>query len=362
MHSTDMITTSKQRKKKTGELTLVAILLAGCVVSCDRKQDAPRQERVLTVVSYGGGAYRDSQEAAFLKPFSIITGDKVESVVWNADYGKLKTMVASGRVPWDVVEVTEAQVLRGQKDGLLVPLSLLPEKTNFASGTVTAFGAGNIFWATVMTYNRAQYRSVKPTTWSDFWDVKTFPGARALYDDPRGNLEIALLADGVTRDKMYPLDVDRAFRRLDQLRAHVKVWWKDSSEPIQLLSNGTVTLASAWNGRVFSANKTGGDFGMSWEGAVLELNWWVIPRGSRNVDLASRFVYFASLPSFLAEQAALVGYGPANLAALKFVPESVAPFLPTYPNNLNRSLKIDSGWWSENEENMKTRWLQWKNQ
>lgn len=343
-------------------LALSTALLAANVMSCKEKQADARQGGRLTIVSYGGGAYRDSQEKAFFDRFSAITGSTIESVVWNADYGKLKTMVNSGRVPWDVVEVTEAQALRAEKEGLLAPLSLTPDATSFAAGTSTPYGVGNIFWATVLTYNNGQYPREKPVTWGDFWDVSRFPGERALYDDPRGNLEIALIADGVTPDQLYPLDVDRALRKLEELRLHVRVWWKDSSQPLQLLSNGTVTLASAWNGRVFSANRTGSDFGMSWSGAALELNWWVIPRGSRHVDLASRFIYFASVPCFLAEQAELVGYGPANQAALKFVSDVVAPSLPTYPDNLAHSFRIDSSWWADNEESLKTRWLQWKNQ
>lgn len=353
---------ASRRRNVASARVVMALLVLAPLGSCVKSESAEGPKPPFTVVSYGGGAYRDSQDEAFLKPFSLITGNKVESVVWNADYGKLKTMVASGEVPWDVVEVTEAQVARGVKDGLLVPLAIRPDSSTFAPNTVTPYGVGAIFWATVLTYSDEVFPRVKPSNWRDFWNVKKFPGDRALYDDPRGNLEIALLADGVSAQHLYPLDVERAFRKLSELRPHIRVWWRDSSEPLQLLSNRTVSLATAWNGRVFAANRAGAHFGMSWSGAVLELNWWVIPKGSRNTDLASRFIYFASVPSFLATQATLVGYGPANMLALEYVPNEVARLLPTYPENLSQSLRINSDWWSANEDAMKTRWIQWKNQ
>ncbi len=46
------------------------------------------------------------------------------------------------------------------------------------------------------------------------------------FDGPRYTLEAALLADGVAPDKLYPPDVDRAFKSLDKIKDQVARVWK----------------------------------------------------------------------------------------------------------------------------------------
>ena len=74
--------------------------------------------------------------------------------------------------------------------------------------------------------------------------MKAFPGPRSLENSPKGNLEFALLADGVAPDKLYPLDVDRAFKKLDQIKHHIPVWWTNGAQHVQLLIDGEVSMSS----------------------------------------------------------------------------------------------------------------------
>jgi len=314
----------------------------------------------LTVVSYGGGAYQESHQKAFCTPFSEIISSTVDSVTWNAEYGKLKTMVDSGSIDWDVVDVTAAQFARGQKEGLFAKLEITPQSCNFLPNSISEYGVANVYWATVLAYKKSAFPTSPPKTWRDFWDVKKYPGNRALYDDPRGALEFALLADGVTIDKLYPLDVDRAFKKLDEIKPFIRVWWSDGTQPVQMLLNDTIVMSSAWNGRIFAVEQARNEIGYSWEGAAQELDYWVIPKGSKNEKLASMFILFASQPKVLAKQAEIVGYGPANQEALNFVNENIKPDLPTYEPNWKVSFVVNADWWSENEERVKARWLSWK--
>jgi len=339
---------------------LMAAILAGCTPPDSERSKA--LSSALTVVSYGGGAYQKSHETSFCEPFHLYTGVKVDSITWNAEYGKLKSMVTSGKVPWDVVEVTAAQFKRGSTDGLFADLSVKPTEGEFLPGSIEDQGVANVYWGTVLACRKDAFTKGLPRTWADFFDVQNFPGPRALYDDPRGNLEFALLADGVELSGLYPLDVDRAFRKLESIKKDVRVWWKDGTQPVQLLLTHEVVLASAWNGRIFASQEAKEDIAYSWEGAALEIDYWVVPRGSANVDLASRFIAFASSPSALAKQAALVGYGPVNVSALDFIPASVRQQLPTFKENWDVSFVVDAEWWAENEETTKTRWLAWKMQ
>lgn len=69
-------------------------------------------------------------------------------------------------------------------------------------------------------------------------------------------LEAALLADGVPMDELYPLDLDRAFAKLDTIKDDI-VWWTKGAEPSQMLSTGEADYALAWSGRIATAKDEG---------------------------------------------------------------------------------------------------------
>src|SRR4029079_13216734 len=57
----------------------------------------------VTVVSWGG-AYQDSVRKAFFEPFMNESGDKIFEEEVNGEIAKIRAMVESGNVAWDVVE------------------------------------------------------------------------------------------------------------------------------------------------------------------------------------------------------------------------------------------------------------------
>lgn len=337
-------------------ITAFAFLCSGC------KSNESQSEKKLIVVSYGGGAYQTSHKVSFCEPFSLYTGISVTSVTWNAEYGKLKAMVESGKVPWDVVEVTAAQFSRGLSDNLFSRLIVKPTDGDFLPNTISDYGVANVYWGTVLAYNKEEFSQSPPQNWADFFDTKKYPGDRALYDDPRGNLEFALLADGVPLEKLYPIDVDRAFKKLDTIKDAIRVWYSDGSQPLQLLLTRTVKISSVWNGRIFASKEANEKIGYSWHGAALELDYWIVPKGTKNVDIASRFIAYSSSPYAMAKQIEFVGYGPVNKSSLNYVKEDIRVQLPTYEPNFSVSFVVNADWWSENEQTLRTRWLAWKNQ
>jgi putative spermidine/putrescine transport system substrate-binding protein len=344
-------------------------LILGCILgtlalltACNGSH--PNSHQTLVVVSYGGGTYEQSQIDSFEHPFAFLRKVNVEPVVWGADFGRLQEMVRSSNVPWDVVEVTAAQFSRGTQENLYQPLttslpsgSFEPRDTRAAP---TPYGVPSVYWSTVLAYRKNAFPKGAPTSWRDFWDVKRFPGPRALYDNPRGTLEFALLASGVDPKHLYPLDVDRAFAMLDKIRPYVRIWWTDGTQPVNALLTGTVVISSAWSGRIFASEQARERITYTWNEAAHELDYWVIPRGSKNADLATDFIIFASSPEAMAHQAAATGYGPANMLAMSSIPQQTRTALPTEPNNWAVSFVIDSVWWSKHEDEITRRWLLWK--
>src|SRR5262249_12102808 len=154
----------------------------------------------------------------------------------------IRDMVKAGRVWWDVVEVETPDLLKGCKEGLFEKLdrSRIPRLSEMIPGAVTECGVGTYVWSMVITWNPAKVKRV-PTSWSEFWNVAAYPGKRGLLRTAKYTLEIALLADGVAPVDVYKLlstqeGVDRAFRKLDQIKPHVKWWDAAAQVPVWLRS------------------------------------------------------------------------------------------------------------------------------
>lgn len=342
---------------------IILMVVLVMITSCDQSHSEVDCD-TLTVVSYGGGSYQRSQQSSLITPFKRVNGITVKSTTWDADYGLLKAMVNSGDVSWDVVEVTAAQFQRGIRENLFEKLNVSFSDV-YPNHTNTNFGVPNVYWGTVLSYKASKYTTVKPKSWSDFFDLKKFPGKRALYDDPRANIEFALLADGLSEDNIYPLTeekIDRAFLKLSTIKDEIVVWWSDGSKPIELLLNDKVVMSSAWNGRIYGSELARGNITISWDGAALDLDYWVIPKGSSCVAQGTHFIAYASMPEPLSKQAKMIGYGPANTTALKLLTEEERSPIPTKEENFKKAFVVNADEWAKVEDDIRRRWVRWRNE
>jgi putative spermidine/putrescine transport system substrate-binding protein len=342
-------------------LPLSALLLSAVWGGAGEREGASQAQPQLVVVSYGG-AYQEAQRKAFFQPFAHQHNVTVREESWNGDFAALRAMVESGNVTWDVVAVADYMVLRGAQEGLLekIDYSGVPRDELIAEAS-HEYGVATAFWSTVLAYNTEHYSGTDghPVGWSQFWNTRRFPGPRTLRNDPVANLEIALLAAGVPKDQLYPLDVDRAFTSLDRIKEEVTVWWEAGEQPARLLVSGEVSLGSAWSGRIHSAAAAGEPVALDWEGGIVSSDWWVIPRGAKNSDLAQDFIAFASSADPQAAFPTFIPYGPVNRLAIQRLAPDVLEDLPTAPQNLAKQVMIDARWWNENQARVLDRWSAW---
>lgn len=343
---------------------MVVLGLVG-LVGCRRaapSEDKASPEDVLVVCSFGG-TYQEAQRKAFFAPFEEATGIRIEEVNYSGEYAKLKGMVEYGKVVWDIVDVEHPVFFRGINDGLFERLDYgIIQVSDLFEDAVHEYGVATIYYSTVLAFSAQDYpeRREQPSAWEDFWDTDKFPGPRSLRRHPRYNLEFALLADGVRKTSLYPLDVDRALRKLSSLKPHITVWWKTGQQAPQALSNGEVTLASAWSGRIwFARNKDKLPLTFSWNGGLLEPEWWVIPKGCERKAAASRFIDFASRAKPQANMARYFGVGPVNKQALRLLDDGLLEQLPTHLPNKNQQVLVDGEWWAAHEDEMLERWIRW---
>ncbi len=178
----------------------------------------------LTVINFGG-ANGKAQQKAFFEPFAKASGTKVQPVEYNGEQAKIKAMVETKSVSWDVVEVESPDVARGCDEGLFerTRLGQGRQQGRLPAGAVQPCGVGIFVWSTVMAYDADKLKA-GPKTWADFWDVQEVPRqARPAQGRASYNLEFALMADGVKPADVYKVlatkeGADRAFKKLTELK------------------------------------------------------------------------------------------------------------------------------------------------
>ena len=323
-------------------------------------------EDAITVTSYGG-AYAKSQELAFYGPFTKETGVKVLQDEWDGSTAKLKGMVETGQVTWDIVDVEPGHALQGCDEGWLeeIDYSKLGGREAFVEGAAMDCAVATIVFSTVVAYDATKFPNGGPVTMADFFDTKKFPGARSLRKAPKTTLEFALIADGVPTGDVYKVlatkeGVDRAFAKLDTIKSDVKVWWSAGAQPPQLLADGEVAMTTAWNGRIYDAVKNSGkDFKIMWDGQGMDFNLWAEPKGGKNKELADQFIAFTMKPEVMAEQSKYISYGPTLKAAIEKIPADILADLPTAPDNTKNAFVVDAQFWADHDEELTERFNKW---
>jgi putative spermidine/putrescine transport system substrate-binding protein len=239
-----------------------------------------------------GGSYQEGQTKALFEPFEKETGIKIIQTT-GVDIAKLRAQVQSKNVEWDLISIPDRLRYTAVKDGLLMPLDYKTiNAKDILPALVTEYAVGCVTIPMLLTYSTKAYPAGKaPVTWMDYWDVKKFPGPRGMYNAPTYILEFALIADGVPKDKLYPLDVPRAFKSLDRIKGDVKVWWSQFPQPGVLLKSGEITM-TPWT-RSISFIQEGEPLGISYDGAALTYEAWVVTKNAPNAENAMKFINWA---------------------------------------------------------------------
>jgi putative spermidine/putrescine transport system substrate-binding protein len=313
------------------------------------------------VVNASGGAQAAALRKAFYEAYEQKFGIRVVDSS-PPDLGKLKAMVTTGNVEWAITELTIEDAYRAEKEGLLEPidhkivdLSRFPANLRDRKHIFTRSA-----YSTVMGYRSDVWPAGKgPQSWADFWDVRKFPGPRTLQNKPLDNLEFALLADGVPIDRLYPLDIDRAFRKLDQIKRNITVWWATGAQSAQLLIDKECVMGSAWNGRYYAAIQQGAPIHMEWNQGGIKESAFVIPKGAKDAHWAQQMFQVMTDAKLQGIYANIVTYPGLNLDSPQFVDPKIAPHLPTAKENLGRQFWQDVEWWLANSRAIEDRWAKW---
>jgi putative spermidine/putrescine transport system substrate-binding protein len=319
--------------------------------------------RDLTVVARGE-TMPPAARQIYLQPFSVATGIRTRLKSWNGGLDALTAQIKAPDNTWDVVEVNADELASGCADGTFQRLdwSAIGGKAHYQPQGVSDCGVGATMSNLVLAWDRDKFQTAP--SWADFWDVAKYPGKRGLRRGVRGNLEFALMADGVAPADVYKVlatsdGVDRAFRKLDQLKPYI-VWWQNGAEAAHILGSGAVLMTTAPSGWIATANWTQHrNFGIQWNASFYQVHSWAILKDSPNTEQAKQFLYFIGTPALEGRLFQITGDPGLAFAANDGLPHDQLAASPTNPANLKAAMPLDTAFWHANLAKLRQRFDAW---
>lgn len=315
------------------------------------------------IVRDSGGSFGAALQKAIYTPFTQETGIQVK--VLNVDDAPLLAQIKQGRPQCDLINNSMMSHLKYVKQDALETLD--PDRVKslksakIPENQITEHAVGNSFYGQCIGYRTDAFGGKKPESWADFWDTKAFKGGRSMVspDGDLPELEFALLADGVAMDKLYPLDVDRAFKVLSRLRGDIKKFWDSGPLPGVLLSRQEVTMSTVWDGRLADLQKQGVPVARQLSGMRRQFQGYAIAKGAANVDGAYQLMDFALRAEIQAALAKAFPSNPSSPLAYAKLTEDERNALAGAPKYYDKGFDTDIDWWLKNEAAVSKRWLEW---
>jgi putative spermidine/putrescine transport system substrate-binding protein len=319
---------------------------------------AAADERI--VFASWGGSWEKAWRKAWAEPFLAETGIPIVNASDNT-LGKLQAMVSAGKTEWDLIEGNPELSSVGAEKGLLEKLdfdiidrSKVMDRPEFKSD----YSVPQVIYGRVLIYRTEL--AEKPQGWDAFWDLERFPGKRAFFNRVEsGVMEAALLADGVPADQLYPIDVDRALKKLSEIRDHI-IWYESLPQSEQLMRDGQAALGLLADGRALNAKSSGAAVEVVPPVSILTWSVMAVPKGAPNKDAAMRFLNHVLQIKQQAAIAMEYYYGPVVPDAWSEIPQDRLAIISGGPATEGKAIFQDGGWWSRNLEEANEKFQQWK--
>ena len=339
----------------------LATLLAGALAAPAIIRGARAASRL--VIRNTGGAYDEVMRRGVYDPFTQATG--IDIVGSGAPMTKMIATVKAGGAEYDLIDSGMSGLVALDQMGALSPIDYaswtFAKPDDFPADLRGRTSVACFVFSTVLVANMQSFPDRRPRNWAEFWDTKAFPGPRTLPDFASGSapLEFALLADGVPMDKLYPIDMERAFRVLSRLRDSIPKFWSTGALGNQLMSDKEVLLGGLWNGQMQTLIDKGVPLALEWNQNMMVVEGYGILKSSPNQAAAQKFIDFASQPSAQIGYAKDLRYGPANPKAFDLIPQALADTMPGSPRYKALGFYESVEWWNDNRDRVNKAWSTW---
>ncbi len=321
----------------------------------------PGKARASEVIRYAddGGRTGQGRDKLYIKPFMKATGIEVKTYIGQKNLAKMKAMVKANNLEFDMVNDGGSNLVSASKAGLLEKLDkskldlthkLFPEWDWEDTLAWEYFSGG-------LGYNEETI-SDPPTTWADFWDIDKYPGRRGMRTRPQYTLEEALMADGVAPKDVYPMDLERAFKSMDRIKPHIKIWIEQTAKTIEHLQTQELDYTSTFSGRIFIARSEGLPLNFVFDMPNSSPQNVGIMKGAQNYDSCLKLVqwFFNGEPG-VEWFTAFIGYGPTDSETMAMLSDEVKSKLPDPANP--KANWVDVGWWGDNLEDVVKQYKTW---
>lgn len=349
--------TDGQTVDKRGFLKMAGAL--GLSAALFRFTPAEAADKEIVLCNWGGDAV-GAMADAFAKPFDgKKLGLQTKVIGGSPSSGAIKSMVESGKVTWDVCDRNMPAALELGRQGLLEKIDYgIVDKSKVRPEHASEWGVGNYIFANVLAWDTKAFGGRAPKSWADFWNVKDFPGKRTLRKHFDGQLEGALLADGVPVDKLYPLDVDRALDKIKQIKQHT-IFWGSGAESQQLFRDGEVVMGNLFSTRASVIRRdTDARVEYTFDGGIAWVGAWIVLKNNPAGKDAFRLVASSQDPEGQVLLFQLLGNGPVNPAAAPLVPADMRRFDPGSPENYAKQIPADAEWYAKNSATVLNRYIE----
>ena len=310
-----------------------------------------------------GGNWQKAERTHYFDSFEKATGIKVIDVP-DVNLTKIKAMVDAKNVEWDVVQAIGMWVPQKTGSGELW------EKLDYSAistdgipkDLIEPYGVGIATFAQILAYNTNAFPAGKqPTSWADFWDTRKFPGKRGTLNQPRYSLEMALMAEGVPMNKLYPLDVERSLKKWDALKNDT-LFWEQWPQAPSLLASGELAMTLSSQARILGLLQTekNAPVAIVWKGGIMTTDYLAVPKGSKRKANAFKLISWMLDAKRQADYAKETAVGPSNIKALDLLDAKTKEQLPSYHFQLGELVAVDSTWWAANLDSLTSQWAKWK--
>lgn len=274
-------------------------------------------------VSAWGGFFEETLAAEVYPLFTAETGIEVKSLAQPEDSTWMTQLMAAARAkqaPADLSLVVDEVLFRGNEVGLWAELdpANMAGTQNLSDGYVKLTDAGNAyavgalaFYTTFVT--NTEYAADAPGSWAELWEPK-WDGKLGIVTTPNsGLLEVTATTFFGGVDVLETREgIEKVIAKIAELKPQVSLWYRDEGQFQQSLESGElnaglyyhdVTMLSIWDGKPVAST-------FPKEGGIVSDAYWVVPRDSKNIAAAEKFLDFMSRPETQALMARKMGVFP----------------------------------------------------
>lgn len=321
----------------------VAIVIACALlfIAADRLQSAGSTGSKDTLTVYNWGEYIDPD---LIKKFEAETGINVTYETFDSNEAML-TKIQQGGSAYDIAVPSEYTIESMKEDNLLIPIdhNLVPNLQYINADFLDLpFDVGNeysipYFWGTVgIVYNPnliADHLTFE--SWEDLWD-ESLKRKVFLVDGSREVIGMGLNSIGQSLNVKDENLLRQATDKLITLSPNIKAIIGDEITPLMVNNEAAVALTFSGQAADMMWENEELNFAVPQEGSNLWFDNMVIPKTSKNVEGAHKFINFMLDPENAAQNADYVGYSTPNEAAWALMDEEVIADERFYPNHEQR--------------------------